>query len=155
MRVHTDAEADMVWPTFWPMVQRDLLICCVAFFRCRVSVVRELSQLLNIQLQTQFGLNLKPSYLRLTSLSPQDFSTWYCSSRVDVDGFNDPSAGSPHLFRLRRPRSRRAELAPCSIINNPSELSGPQPSSQRLLQWGRLYLKPTAVVPLGPTAISL
>jgi hypothetical protein len=24
----------------------------------------------------------------------------YCSSRVDVDGFNDPSAGS-HLFRLK------------------------------------------------------
>jgi hypothetical protein len=23
------------------------------------------------------------------------------SSRVDVDGFNDPSAGSPHLFRLK------------------------------------------------------
>jgi hypothetical protein len=40
------------------------------------------------------------------------------------------------------------------LLSTPLSSQGPNPSSQRLLlSRGRLYLKPTAVVPLGPTAI--
>jgi hypothetical protein len=51
------------------------------------------------------------------------------SSRVDVDGFNDPSAGSPHFFWSEGHilADGRARLAPCSTNPCLSELSGPYP----------------------------